>query len=69
MRTIQQIDNEINQLKIDLENVMGTKTEVYTRIVGYYRPVKAFNNGQAAQRSNRKNYKVPSHSKLNERIK
>ena len=69
MRTIQQIDNEINQLKINLENVKGTKTEVYTRIVGYYRPVKAFNKGQAVQRLNRKNYKIPSHNKLNERIK
>ncbi len=33
------------------------KTEVYSRIVGYYRPVQQWNKGKTAEYSNRKTYK------------
>lgn len=34
------------------------KTEVYSRIVGYYRPVQQWNRGKKAEYFNRKPYKV-----------
>lgn len=33
------------------------KTEVYSRIVGYYRPVQQWNKGKLAEYTNRKTYK------------
>lgn len=34
------------------------KTEVYSRIVGYYRPVQQWNKGKKAEFFRRKTYKV-----------
>jgi hypothetical protein len=34
-------------------------TEVYTRVVGYYRPVSAFNRGKKAEHRDRKYYTGP----------
>ena len=45
-RTLAQIEQEIAETKAALENVHGTETEVYARIVGYYRAVKHWNNGK-----------------------
>jgi len=53
-----EIDNKIKELKEQLSEVEGTETEIYTRIVGYYRPVKNWNKGQAAQRSHRVNFDI-----------
>ena len=39
------------------------KTEVYSRITGYYRPIQNWNDGKLEEFENRKEY-VPSHSKL-----
>ena len=33
------------------------KTEVYSRIVGYYRPVQQWNKGKAEEYEDRKEYK------------
>ena len=46
MKTKQQISREIEDLKHELKSLKGTKTEVYTRIVGYYRSVKNWNKGK-----------------------
>lgn len=46
METIESIDKEIAALKDSLNSVQGTETEVYTRIVGYYRAVKNWNLGK-----------------------
>jgi len=54
MKTKQQINNQIEKLKQKLKIVEGTKTEIYTRIVGYYRPLKNWNKGQREQYKNRK---------------
>lgn len=45
-RTITEIDQEIAETKEALKNVHGTETEVYARIVGYYRAVKNWNKGK-----------------------
>ena len=39
------------------------KTEVYSRITGYYRPIQNWNAGKVAEFNNRKEYNIPS-SKL-----
>ncbi|MBR2346328.1 MAG: ribonucleoside triphosphate reductase [Clostridia bacterium] len=36
----------------------GEKTEVYSRITGYYRPVQAWNDGKAEEYKNRKLYNI-----------
>ena len=58
MTELEQIEQKISQKKSKLENVEGTKTEVWTRIVGYYRPVSQWNSGKAAELKERLNYKV-----------
>jgi len=45
-RTLEEVEQEIAATKAELENVHGTETEVYARIVGYYRAVKHWNNGK-----------------------
>ena len=46
MRTKEVIDAEILKNQIEFDKAVGTKTEVYTRIVGYYRNVENFNIGK-----------------------
>lgn len=53
-RTLAQIEQEIEETKAELKNVHGTETEVYARIVGYYRAVKHWNNGKRDEYNLRK---------------
>ncbi|TFG61703.1 MAG: hypothetical protein E4H36_09780 [Spirochaetales bacterium] len=46
MRTQEQVEAELETLKQELSQVEGTPTEVYTRIVGYYRSVNNWNKGK-----------------------
>jgi len=48
--------------------VCGKKTEVYSRITGYYRPVQNWNDGKLQEFENRKEY-VPETSVLNHEAK
>ena len=57
MRTIEDIDREINLLKEELNNVHGTKCEVYARITGYYGNVDNWNPGKKEEYKNRKLFK------------
>ena len=34
------------------------KTEVYSRVVGFYRPIQAWNDGKAEEYKDRKEYKI-----------
>ncbi len=43
--------------------ICGAKTEVYSRITGYYRPVQNWNDGKAQEFKDRKVYNI-AHSKL-----
>jgi ribonucleoside-triphosphate reductase len=54
MRTRQEIIDEIAALKGQMEQVKGTETEVYTRIVGYYRSLKNWNRGKKEEYFDRK---------------
>ena len=48
--------------------ICGKKTEVYSRITGYYRPVQNWNDGKSQEYKDRKNYKVAAASAPVERI-
>ena len=53
-RTLAQIEAEIAETKAALNDVHGTETEVYARIVGYYRAVKHWNKGKRDEFDQRK---------------
>lgn len=46
-RTLSQVEAEIAQVKKELADLHGTETEVYARIVGYYRAVRNWNKGKS----------------------
>jgi anaerobic ribonucleoside-triphosphate reductase len=54
----EQINSQISVLEKELETTQGTPCEVYSRIVGYFRAVKNWNPGKAAEYAIRKTYKV-----------
>lgn len=60
IKNVEEIDREIEALQQELEHVEGTKTEVYTRIVGYYRSVANWNKGKREEYNYRKLYSEPS---------
>ena len=43
------LNRQIAEKRQELENVTGRETEVYTRIVGYYRSLKNWNKGKRAE--------------------
>ncbi len=53
MKESVQITNEIKELKEQLSSFKGTETEVYTRIVGYYRSVRNWNKGKREEYNHR----------------
>ena len=53
-RTLQEINHDIEVVKNQLDNVSGTPTEVYARIVGYYRSVRNWNKGKKDEYQQRK---------------
>ena len=58
MKTKNEILQEIETLKQQLKDVKGTTTEVYTRIVGYYRAVQNWNLGKKAEYEDRIEFNV-----------
>lgn len=54
--TEKEIKNKIENLKKELAEVKGTKCEVWSRVVGYLRPVQSFNVGKKEEYSMRKTY-------------
>lgn len=67
MRTLTEINNEIEKVKNELENVRGREAEVYTRIVGYYRSVRNWNKGKRDEYDKRKLF-VPNSAKIDKVI-
>lgn len=61
-RTLAQIDAEIAATKEALANVRGSETEVYARIVGYYRSVRNWNKGKRDEFDSRKMFNVEDKS-------
>ncbi len=56
MTSVVEIDKKIDQLKEQLTNVEGKQSEVYARIVGYYRSVVNWNKGKKEEYGERVNY-------------
>ena len=56
VRNLATVEAEIAQVKEDLANVKGTETEVYARIVGYYRSVRNWNKGKRDEYHHRKQF-------------
>ena len=52
------IEDKIATLKEEMKEVKGTKTEVYSRVVGYLRPVQAWNKGKKEEYGMRKSFNV-----------
>ena len=52
---------KIEELRSELASVKGMECEVYSRVVGYFRPVKQWNNGKQEEYADRVTYdgKVP----------
>ena len=53
-----EIRSRIEELENKLKNVKGTKCEVYSRIVGYFRPVKDWNVGKHEEYKERETYNI-----------
>jgi len=60
MRTLEQIEKELEDAREALNQVQGTTTEVYSRIVGYYRSVRNWNKGKRQEYTERKLFRVVS---------
>lgn len=63
VNSIDKIDGEIAGLKEELLDVKGEKTEVYQRIVGYFRNVPNWNAGKAEEYKERLEYALPEGAK------
>lgn len=59
MRTVAEIEQEIEAVQKELADVHGEPTEVYARIVGYYRSVRNWNKGKKSEYAQRKQFSVP----------
>ncbi|PKL25603.1 MAG: thiol reductase thioredoxin [Spirochaetae bacterium HGW-Spirochaetae-3] len=60
MIAIESKEARLAQLKAELLTVEGTPTEVYSRIVGYYRSVRNWNAGKREEFGKRKEFSFPS---------
>jgi ribonucleoside-triphosphate reductase len=56
----ERMEAKLAELKSDLLSVEGTQTEVYSRIVGYYRSVRNWNAGKREEFGNRVEYAFPT---------
>ena len=59
-RTIKEIDADIEATRAALADVHGSETEVYARIVGYYRAVRNWNKGKREEYDHRKMFASPA---------
>lgn len=56
--TKEDIKNKILELKKQIQEVHGSKCEVYSRVVGYLRPVQGWNKGKKEEFAMRKPFNV-----------
>lgn len=59
------LESELANLKDERANCKGPKCEVYSRVVGYMRPVQNWNKGKKAEYEMRKTYKVENVARPN----
>lgn len=58
MATKEELQEQIAALNKERENCHGTKCEVYSRVVGYLRPVQGWNPGKKEEFILRKTYQI-----------
>jgi ribonucleoside-triphosphate reductase len=58
MRNLEVIEKELAAARETLSSVEGTRAEVYSRIVGYYRSVQNWNKGKRQEYSERRLYQA-----------
>lgn len=58
MATKEELQEQIAALNKERENCHGTKCEVYSRVVGYLRPVQNWNKGKKDEFAMRKTFNV-----------
>ena len=58
MEKATEINSRIAELEQELKSVEGTPTEIYTRIVGYYRSLKNWNRGKREEYRHRRTFDV-----------
>jgi hypothetical protein len=51
-----ELENRIKEIESKLKNVEGNKCEIYSRVVGYHRPVENWNDGKKEEFNNRNDY-------------
>ena len=56
--TKQEIQKEIAELKEEMKNVHGTPCTVWSRVVGYLRPVYGWNKGKKEEFTLRKTFDI-----------
>ena len=54
----QAVETKISDLKKEMNEVQGSKCEVYSRVVGYLRPVQNWNKGKKEEFGMRKTMNV-----------
>ena len=54
--TLDRINSRLEELKTSKTQIQGLETEVYARIVGYYRSVRNWNKGKKEEYTKRINY-------------
>ena len=60
MKTLEAIEKDLRETREALANTEGRSAEVYSRIVGYYRSVRNWNNGKREEFGNRKMFSPPA---------
>lgn len=60
----EELNLKIKDLEDSLDSIEGTRTEVYTRIVGYFRAVEGWNKGKKEEYKDRKLFNQPDAAKL-----
>jgi ribonucleoside-triphosphate reductase len=58
MRNLEAIDRDLAAARESLSSMEGTPTEVYSRIVGYYRSVRNWNKGKREEYGERRLYNI-----------
>jgi hypothetical protein len=60
MKTLEAIEKDLRETREALANTEGRNAEVYSRIVGYYRSVRNWNNGKREEFGDRKMFAPPA---------
>jgi len=56
--TRESIERKIKELEAKKREIRGEKCEVYSRVVGYLRPIEQWNDGKQEEFKERKTFKL-----------